>query len=252
MRARFGDDGSIFLVDWQWAPDNAKPLPFPTAFASNHTDPEHTDGGQVGEVRQVFYPLARTFLPSFLTGDHQCGSQDFWQNGWPEDTPGIPLVGLVPTCCTFYVELVGEACSCAAPDTEPAFLSSVCSCSDPYTQLTVFWSYACSCSDPYTQLTVFWSFACSCSDPKSNVNAPMIAYPCSCSAPVAQSNYIVSDPCSCSDPTQAPNYHPANACSCSDPTQAPNYHPADSCACAAPERGPTVFSNAFSNAFIKA
>ncbi len=107
MRARYADDSSIFLVDWQWVNDTD-----PTrdsgeiAFASNHTDPEHTDGGQVGEVRQVFYPLAKTFLPGFLDGSHQCGTDQQWREGWPAGTPPLEIVAGVPVCC---VEGMGAA-----------------------------------------------------------------------------------------------------------------------------------------------
>ncbi len=77
-----------------------KAIGFETAFGSNHNDPEHTDGGQVGEVRQVFYPKAGSFLPGFLTGEHICGTEQQWQNGWPDGTPGSPIVAGVPECCT--------------------------------------------------------------------------------------------------------------------------------------------------------
>jgi len=100
FRARFGDDDSIFEGDWQFINPGAKAISFETAFGSNHTDPEHSDGGQVGEVRQIFYPKAQTYLPGFLLGNHICGTQQQWQNGWAAGVEGSPIVAGVPTCCT--------------------------------------------------------------------------------------------------------------------------------------------------------
>jgi len=126
FRARFGDDTSIFLADWQWAPAGAKAIPYPIAFGSNHTDPEHIDVDQVGEVRQTFYPLARTFIPDFLKGDHFCGTQEQWQNGWPADTPNIEIIDNAPACCVADLDgafdcgftwgfLTGGACTAGVP-----------------------------------------------------------------------------------------------------------------------------------------
>jgi len=70
MRARQGDDDSIFEVDWQDVNDPDVPsVPMPTAFASSHSDPFHEDFDQVGEVRQKHYEKAGTFLPDYLFGD---------------------------------------------------------------------------------------------------------------------------------------------------------------------------------------
>lgn len=102
MRAVQDDDSSIFLVDWQFCVNDDVPgLPFDIAFGTSHFEPEPFDLGGIGEVRKVFYPGAETRLPGFLTGQHFCGSQDQWQNGWPNGTPGSPIIDGVPVCCGF-------------------------------------------------------------------------------------------------------------------------------------------------------
>lgn len=99
MRARVGEDEGLFEVDWSWCRDDAKDLPFEIAFASSHFDPDPFDYGGVGEIRQTFYPLPQTTVPPFLRGDHFCGTQEQWQQGWPDGTPMPALIDGVPCCC---------------------------------------------------------------------------------------------------------------------------------------------------------
>lgn len=99
MRARVGGDEGLFEVDWQPCNPGAKDLEFDVAFGSSHFDPDPFDFGGVGEVRRTFDPTAQTRLPGWVKGDHFCGTEEQWQQGWPVGTPLPPLVDGTPACC---------------------------------------------------------------------------------------------------------------------------------------------------------
>jgi hypothetical protein len=100
MRPLAGDATQDFEVDWQFV--NADDVPgfdYPIAFGSSRFDPDPLDLGNVGEIRQTFYPAAKTRLPGWLRGEHFCGTQEQWQEGYPLGTPFPPSLDGVPVCC---------------------------------------------------------------------------------------------------------------------------------------------------------
>lgn len=227
MRARFGDDSSIFLVDWQWAPDGARPLPFPTAFASDHNDPEHTDGGQVGEVRKIFYPLAKTFLPGFLKGDHQCGSEDFWQNGWPEGTPGIPIVNLVPTCCIKLYQ--SEDCTCTTVDATSGFyVTTACTCTEVDTTSDYYVTTACTCTS--VEVPVPPPTACTCTS-VDTTSRYYVTTACYCTSVDTTSGYYVTTACTCTEVTAPVPPPPGSSCTCTTVDATSGFYDTTACSC---------------------
>lgn len=96
---RTGEGGS-FDGYWFFAADDAKTLPFPVAFGSSRFSPYTVDTGGIGEIWNNNPPLSPGTLPAWLKGEHFCGSQEQWQNGYPLGTPG-PVIGPdgQPVCC---------------------------------------------------------------------------------------------------------------------------------------------------------
>lgn len=146
MRARFDDPTSEFLVDWQFTDHRAKVLNYPIAFGSNHNDPLHVDMDQAGEVRQVFYSLARTRLPAVYKGDHVCGTKDQWQNGWPAGTPGTDVWPVLPRCCVGGKVFSMGGCSCSLGELFPGSSLEGCSCSAGEIVPASIDLHGCSCS----------------------------------------------------------------------------------------------------------
>ena len=101
MRARVGDDSGNFVVDWNFVPDDRPILRIDggNSFCSSHFDPDTLDNGAIGEVRQVFYELAKTRIPDGYTGKRHCGRDAFWAAGYPARTPSVVYRGGLPVCC---------------------------------------------------------------------------------------------------------------------------------------------------------
>lgn len=92
---------STFDVDWMIANDDAKNLPYATAFGSSRFDcPDQLDIDRLGEI-YVRHPTFYTGkVPAWMTGAHICGDESLWRDGWPVGTPGLPFgPDGVPECC---------------------------------------------------------------------------------------------------------------------------------------------------------
>lgn len=101
MRPRIGDSSGDFPVDWQFVDEGNSILDIDggNSFCSSHWDPDRIDGGGIGEVRQLFYPLAKTRMPATLKGRRHCGSDQQWSEGYGPDAPSVTYVDGVPSCC---------------------------------------------------------------------------------------------------------------------------------------------------------
>lgn len=107
-------EGQTFTVDWGWANEGAKALTAPSPFMSSRFDDYPIDEGGLGEIPNRTPPRSRLVMPPGLPGDHHCGDDSLWLNGWPVGTPGLDIgPDGWPVCCEAGV-LSFASCSCSA------------------------------------------------------------------------------------------------------------------------------------------
>lgn len=107
------NDTQTMPVKWLKCQPGAQPPPFSHAFGSSRAQfvPEFPDE----PVGEIYHPHERGsgFDVSPFPGDHVCGSQTYWQQGWPVGTPALPVDDMGnPICCgepTMTVKSVGLA-----------------------------------------------------------------------------------------------------------------------------------------------
>jgi len=90
-----------FDVNWMIANDDAKNLPYATMFGSSRFDcPDKLDCHKTGEIYVLQEPYSSRKVPAWLKGEHVCGTEEQWLNGWAPDSGTLPVAeDGIPLCC---------------------------------------------------------------------------------------------------------------------------------------------------------